>query len=93
MEVLWHIYNTSIRSPQRIYIEKFSIDPFFLGSYSNIRKGLTCETFRDLSSPEGRLYFAGEGYSEKYSGFVNGAYLSGIQTAESLSRAISDVNK
>ena len=93
MAVLESIYNISIPSPQRIYIEKFSIDPLFLGSYSNILKGLTCQTFHDLSSPEGRLYFAGEGYSEKYNGFVHGAYFSGIQTAENLSRAISDISR
>ena len=91
MDVLRTMYGIDIPSPQSIYIGRFSTNPLFRGAFSNIRKGLTHHTFNDLCSPEGRLYFAGEAYSEKYSGFVHGAYKSGIKTAENLSKVLSQM--
>lgn len=75
------IYGRNMTSPTKIIVENFSSDPFFRGSFSTLNVGVNKNTFRYVSSPEGRLHFAGEAYHEKYSGYVHGAYLSGINTA------------
>ena len=58
-------------------------DPLFLGSYSYIRPGGR-EAFPELASPEGGMYLAGEATSLRYLGFMHGAYLSGIDTANAI---------
>ena len=43
----------------------------------------------ELTIPEGNMYLAGEGTSPDYNGFVHGAYLSGIDTANLIAEKIA----
>ena len=45
---------------------------------------MTDETYRMLANPVGRLYFSGEATSRNGSGFLNGAYYSGIESANAV---------
>ncbi|RVW87708.1 Polyamine oxidase 1 [Vitis vinifera] len=43
------------------------------------------ETLKEaMGAPLGRIFFSGEHTSEKFSGYVHGGYLAGIDTADSL---------
>jgi len=67
---------------------KWSIDQDYMGAYTNapiLPRGENLEHFyRDLSKPVGRLYFAGEAYDYVNGGFMQGAYNSACQVADSI---------
>jgi len=81
MEVLKKMYGPDIPDPTEIYIPRWAHDPLFRGSFSQWPTGFTSEDHDRLEEPVGRLYFAGEGYSRYYFGYVHGALLSGQQVA------------
>jgi len=60
-----------------IYYYRWSEDPFTQGSYSEPVVGFTSEDFNKLGQNLGRLYFAGEGTSEDWYGYMQGAYYTG----------------
>ena len=66
----------------------WATDPRFLGSYSNVHPGGQ-DASAVLQIPEGRMYLAGEGTSVDYSATVHGAYLSGIDRANTINDMIS----
>ncbi len=81
-----------------IELKNWVWDMNFRGAYSHPEVGTTSQDFDNLLSPiGGKLFFAGEGLSELYYGFLHGAYLTGddqakkivsiIQYQKSLSRA------
>ena len=83
-----------------IELKNWELDPLFRGAYSNPVVGTRSDDFATLLSPvDGKLFFAGEGLSELYYGFLHGAYLTGqdqankiaaiIQYQESLSHRLS----
>lgn len=86
-QVFRSIYGDSVPEPNRVVSRFFGSDPLFLGSYSNVRPGGK-EAFSELTSPEGGMYLAGEATNRKYSGFMHGAYLSGIETANAINERI-----
>ena len=78
--------------PINIHVTKWSSDPNTFGSYSFYPpKAYNNSDFEDLLRPlssedDGRgthkkIFFAGEAYDYKYSGYVHGAYLSAEKTA------------
>ena len=67
-----------------IIVPDWDINPLFLGTYTNTPVGVTDETYRMLANPVGRLYFSGEATSRNGSGFLNGAYYSGIESANAV---------
>ena len=80
--------------PKKIHVCRWDTDPRFYGSYS-IHKIKAFEkqdgSLRDfnqaLKSPENgvkKVYFAGEAHSDRYNGYMNGAYTSGQVTAEEI---------
>lgn len=88
-QVLRAIYNNdSIPEPSNIIFMDWRADPSFLGMFSNYRPGANDAT-SELVSPEGGMYLAGEGTSLKYNGFIHGASISGIDTAERIAEGIS----
>ena len=92
-QVFRNIYGNNIPEPNRIVRMLWGTDPFFQGAYSNVRPG-GAAMFEELQTPEGRMYFAGEGTNADYSGFMHGAYLSGINTADAIQqRRISSGTK
>ena len=83
MEVLRTIIlcGNNIPEPTTLLFNNWLEDPLFRGTYSNWPLGVTDQTYKELNSPEGRLYFSGEGTSAKYNGYIHGALFSGIDTA------------
>ena len=61
-------------------------DPYAYGSYSFMKVGGSMEMYDDLSTPQGRVYFAGEHTNGKYPATVHGAYLSGLRAARLLQK-------
>ena len=71
-----------------IFISAWSKNPYVRGSYSNAVPGVMSEDFHNLQTPVGRLYFAGEGTSEDWWGYGNGAHETGILQANRIWRCL-----
>ncbi|CAN6296162.1 unnamed protein product [Urochloa humidicola] len=67
-----------------IYVPRWWSNRFFKGSYSNWPIGVNRYEYDQLRAPVGRVYFTGEHTSEHYNGYVHGAYLAGIDSANIL---------
>ncbi|KAL6649388.1 hypothetical protein ACP70R_013612 [Stipagrostis hirtigluma subsp. patula] len=67
-----------------ILVPKWWSDRFYKGTFSNWPIGVNRYEYDQLRAPVGRVYFTGEHTSEHYNGYVHGAYLSGIDSAEIL---------
>jgi polyamine oxidase len=67
-----------------IYVPKWFSDPLFRGSFSNWPIGVDDLVFKRLQAPIQSVYFTGEHTSPEYNGYVHGAYLTGISTADAL---------
>nr|CAB3496808.1 unnamed protein product [Digitaria exilis] len=67
-----------------IYVPRWWSNRFFKGSYSNWPIGVNRYEYDQLRAPVGRVYFTGEHTSELYNGYVHGAYLAGIDSADIL---------
>ena len=80
MQVLRKLYGSQIPDPVSITIPDWGVNPQFMGMYSDFPPGYG-HLRADLISPAGRLYFGGEATNDKYSGYVHGAYFSGIDVA------------
>ena len=81
--------------PQLLEIElkNWENDERFFGAYSNPSVGIKSSDFDALLSPvRGRLFFAGEGLSELYYGFLHGAYITGEDQAKKIIGALQFEN-
>jgi polyamine oxidase len=67
-----------------ILVPRWWSDRFYRGSFSNWPIGVNRYEYDQLRAPVGRVYFTGEHTSEHYNGYVHGAYLAGIDSAEIL---------
>nr|ACF82996.1 unknown [Zea mays] len=67
-----------------ILVPRWWSDRFYKGTFSNWPVGVNRYEYDQLRAPVGRVYFTGEHTSEHYNGYVHGAYLSGIDSAEIL---------
>lgn len=83
MAILRKIYGDGIPDPIGIVINRWSLDPLFLGSYSSFAPGVSTDVFKELQTPAGPLYFAGEGCNSTY-GFTHSAYGSGVFAAQQI---------
>ena len=85
-DALKSMLGSSAPKPISIQTTRWSQDPFSLGSYSYHAVGTSGATRSHLAKSEwdGKMLFAGEATSQKYSGTVHGAYLSGIDAAHSI---------
>ncbi|GLJ36654.1 hypothetical protein SUGI_0737400 [Cryptomeria japonica] len=81
MEVLRKMFGNGIPEMTDILIPKWGHDRFYKGTYSNWPIGVSVQEFHELKAPVGPVFFTGEHTSQKYNGFVHGAYLAGIDTA------------
>ncbi len=81
------IYGNNVTAPTHIFRENYLNNPLFLGSFVGHNVGYSQNAFDTLKSPQLSLHFAG-GAFHKYFGYVHGAYLSGINTAEEVNLAI-----
>lgn len=90
--------DASIFRPTTVAVTDWSTNPRFCGSYSYFpvhafakvpESDLTCGlTGTDNREGVKTLYFAGEGFDDKFNGWVQGAYRSGERVAESI---LSDI--
>lgn len=71
-----------------IYVPRWWSDRFFKGSYSNWPIGVNRYEYDQLRAPVGRVFFTGEHTSEHYNGYVHGAYLAGMDSADILMNSI-----
>ncbi|RLN41330.1 hypothetical protein C2845_PM01G06080 [Panicum miliaceum] len=67
-----------------ILVPRWWSDRFYRGTFSNWPIGVNRYEYDQLRAPVGRVYFTGEHTSEHYNGYVHGAYLAGIDSAEIL---------
>lgn len=69
--------------PVAFKVARWGRDPFALGSYSYRAPGSSEAEYNALAAPlRGRVLFAGEATSSRYSATVHGAYLSGVREAK-----------
>ncbi|KZT69427.1 amine oxidase [Daedalea quercina L-15889] len=90
MEVLQAMFpNVTIPDPTAFYFPRWHSDPLFRGSYSNWPSSFFNGHHQNLrATVEQRLWFAGEATSEKYFGFLHGAYFEGLYVATELAACI-----
>uniref|UniRef100_A0ACD5WPA4 Uncharacterized protein n=1 Tax=Avena sativa TaxID=4498 RepID=A0ACD5WPA4_AVESA len=67
-----------------ILVPRWWSNRFFKGTFSNWPIGVNRYEYDLIRAPVGRVYFTGEHTSEKYNGYVHGAYLAGIDSADIL---------
>ncbi|KAL9419326.1 hypothetical protein AB3S75_037144 [Citrus x aurantiifolia] len=90
MKVLKKMFGNGkqIPEPDTMLIPKWWSNRLYKGSYSNWPNGYTLHSYHDLQQPFGRIYFAGEHTNSTYLGYVDGAYFSGINTANALIKCL-----
>lgn len=86
MKALRVIY-PDLPDPTEFYATRWFEDPWSRGAYSYFAVGNSKDITEKIAEPFGRVYFAGEAASE-YPGTVLGAYVSGKQRAEELSKLV-----
>lgn len=71
----------AISKPTSFKISRWGTDPFARGSFSYIPSGASMNEVRDLSRPEGRIFFAGEATSDEEMQMARGAFTSALRVA------------
>ncbi|XP_010557801.1 PREDICTED: polyamine oxidase 1-like [Tarenaya hassleriana] len=84
MSVLRDMFGSDIPDATDILVPKWWNNPFQRGSYSNYPIISNNQLAQNIKAPVGRIFFTGEHTSEKFSGYVHGGYLAGIDTSRSL---------
>ncbi|KAM0830209.1 hypothetical protein ACQ4PT_066338 [Festuca glaucescens] len=85
MEVLRKMFpGKDVPEATEILVPRWWSNRFFKGTFSNWPIGVSRYEFDLIQAPVGRVYFTGEHTSEKYNGYVHGAYLAGIDSADIL---------
>ncbi|KAL0429231.1 UNVERIFIED_CONTAM: Polyamine oxidase 1 [Sesamum radiatum] len=84
MEVLRNMFGPDIPDATDILVPRWWNNRFQRGSYSNYPIFVNHQLIDDIKAPVGRIFFTGEHTSEKFSGYVHGGYLSGIDTSKAL---------
>ncbi|KAH9954237.1 amine oxidase [Russula dissimulans] len=80
--------NVTIPEPTAFLFPRWSSDSLYRGSYSNWPASFVTRHHTNLRAPLGRLWFAGEALSEKYFGFLHGAYYEGEATGAQVSQCL-----
>ncbi|KAJ6836392.1 polyamine oxidase-like [Iris pallida] len=88
MEVLRSMFGKNIPEATDILVPRWWSDRFFKGAFSNWPLGVSRYEFDQIRAPVGRVYFTGEHTSEHYNGYVHGAYLAGIDSANMMIKCI-----
>ncbi|KAB5520480.1 hypothetical protein DKX38_024799 [Salix brachista] len=84
MGVLRDMFGPHIPNATDILVPRWWNNRFQRGSYSNYPIISDNQDVHDIKAPVGRIFFTGEHTSERFSGYVHGGYLSGIDTSNSL---------
>ncbi|KAI9461924.1 amine oxidase [Lactarius psammicola] len=89
MEVLRSMFpKVTIPGPMAFLFPRWLSDPLYRGSYSTWPASFVPQHPINLRAPLGRLWFAGEAMSEKYFGFLHGAYFEGEATGAQIVECI-----
>ena len=91
MQVLRKLYGSNVPDPIEITVPDWGVNPAFMGMYSDLPTGYGPYT-DDFTSPAGRLHFGGEATNDDFSGYVHGAYFSGIDAANQVIDAMRSTN-
>ncbi|KAF7357089.1 Amine oxidase [Mycena sanguinolenta] len=71
--------NITIPTPTAFFFPRWHSDPLYRGSYSNWPSSFVSQHHTNLRANLGkRLWFSGEAMSQKYFGFLHGAYFEGM---------------
>ncbi|KAI3911779.1 hypothetical protein MKW92_028109 [Papaver armeniacum] len=84
MDVLRNMFGQNIPDATDILVPKWWSDRFYKGTFSNWPIGVDQYEYDQIRAPVGRVYFTGEHTSQHYNGYVHGAYLAGIDSANIL---------
>ncbi|KAM7274277.1 hypothetical protein ACFE04_028941 [Oxalis oulophora] len=84
MVVLRKLFGENTPEPTNILVPRWWSNRFYKGTYANWPAGYTQKRYEELKAPIGPVYFTGEHTNSTYIGYVNGAYFSGINTANDL---------
>ncbi|CAL4916363.1 unnamed protein product [Urochloa decumbens] len=85
VEVLRKIFpGKDVPDATDILVPRWWSNRFFKGTFSNWPIGVSRYEYDLIRAPIGRVYFTGEHTSEHYNGYVHGAYLAGIDSADIL---------
>ncbi|XP_042498769.1 polyamine oxidase 6-like [Macadamia integrifolia] len=88
MKVLRDMFGNHIPEATDILVPKWWSNRFFKGTFSNWPIGVSRYEFDQIRAQVGRVYFTGEHTSEHYNGYVHGAYLAGIDSANMMINCI-----
>ncbi|TFY77404.1 hypothetical protein EWM64_g6607 [Hericium alpestre] len=94
LDVLRSMYpNTTIPEPDAFYFPRWHSDPLYRGSYSNWPASFVSGHHANLrATVRDRLWFAGEATSQKYFGYLHGAYYEGRRMAKYVAKCIRNTN-
>ncbi|KAJ6589044.1 hypothetical protein B0H19DRAFT_1226703 [Mycena capillaripes] len=90
LEVLGTMFpNTTIPTPTAFFFPRWFSDPLYRGSYSNWPASFVRPHHDNLRANVGkRLWFAGEATSQKYFGFLHGAYFEGMDIGTRVAKCL-----
>ena len=72
-----------------ILVPDWASNPLYRGSYADTPIGLRYQTQDIIAAPVGKLYFGGGVTNKLYTDYVHGAYLAGVDVANSILRDMS----
>ncbi|KAH9056461.1 amine oxidase [Lactarius vividus] len=78
----------AIPEPTAFFFPRWFSDPLYRGSYSTWAASFIPQHLINLGASLGRLWFAGEATSERYFGFLHGAYFEGEAAASQIVQCI-----
>ncbi|KAH9054744.1 amine oxidase [Lactarius vividus] len=80
--------NVAIPKPTAFLFQRWFSDPLYRGSYSTWPASFIPQHLINLGAPLGNLWFAGEATSERYFGYLHGAYFEGEAAASQIVQCI-----
>jgi len=89
MEVLRAMFpKVTIPEPTAFHFPRWFSDPLYRGSYSTWAPSFVPQYLINLGAPVGRVFFAGEATSERFFGYLHGAYFEGQVAGAQIVRCI-----
>ncbi|CAN0917315.1 Polyamine oxidase 1, partial [Linum grandiflorum] len=84
MKVLRDMFGPDVPDATDILVPRWYTNRFQRGCYSDYPIICNNQEVEKIKAPAGRIFFTGEHTSEKFSGYVHGGYLAGIETSKSV---------